>query len=145
MATERVWSTLPPGHDGWRSVCAVLAREGVRVPTRLVQASLVELRRDARERQQQRIEQNRQHVEVLARNAVWAMDKMHVARDAHGVLEAEVVRETVAPHALVRSLDYVKAEGVSLHHTGSPAVPDGPSLTSSRTYRVGRRESVFQF
>ena len=104
MATERVWSTLPPGHDGWRSVCAVLAREGVRVPTRLVQASLVELRRDARERRQQRIEQNRQHVEVLARNAVWAMDKMHVARDAHGVLEAEVVRETVAPHALGLSL-----------------------------------------
>jgi hypothetical protein len=101
---ERVWPRLLPGHDGWRSVRGVLERAGVWVPVRLIRDCVRELKRERRERVQSRIEENRVHVEVLARDAVWAVDQTHIARDDKGETKALAVRETVAPHTLGLSI-----------------------------------------
>lgn len=101
---ERVWGELPRGHDGWRSVSAVLEREGVQVAVRLVQASMRELKRCARERERERIEERRVHVEVLARDALWTLDQTHVLRDADGELKALAVRESMVPRTLGLSI-----------------------------------------
>lgn len=102
--TERVWHALPRSHNGSRSVCAVLARGGVQVPTRLVQGSVRALKRERRERTQTRIEANRVHVEVLAREAIWALDQTHLLRDEKGELKALAVRECLAPRTLGLSI-----------------------------------------
>jgi len=98
--TERAWRPLPRGHDGWRSVIAVLSREGVHVPTRLVQQSVHALKRERAERERARIEENRVHVEVHARDALWALDQTFLMRDEQGELRALLARECLAPHTL---------------------------------------------
>ena len=100
----RVWRTLPRGHDGWRSVATVLDRERVKVPVRLVQASVGELKRCARERARDRVQERRVHVDVLARDAVWALDQTHVLRDEQGELKALAVRECCVPRTLSLSI-----------------------------------------
>ena len=50
------------------------------MPTRLVQASVRALKREEREREQARITANRVHVEVLARDALWALDRVAYVR-----------------------------------------------------------------
>ena len=102
--TERARQALCRGHDGWRSVCARLEREGVRVPVRLVQESLRGLKRQARERERTRIAAARVHVEVLARDAVWSLDQTHLRRDEQGELKALLVREGLVPHTLGLSI-----------------------------------------
>ena len=99
-AIESRWRELPRGNDGWRSVCARLAREGVPVPTRLVQEAVRVLKQEAAEREQARIEQNRVHVEVLARDALWALDQTLLDRDEQGDHKALQVRECLVPHTL---------------------------------------------
>ena len=103
-ATTRVWTALPRGQDGWRSVCAQLAREERIVPVRLVQASLSALKRAGQAKERARIAAERTHVDVLARNAVWALDKAQVGRDVHGKVEAQAVREGVVPRVLALSV-----------------------------------------
>jgi hypothetical protein len=100
LQTERAWHALPRGHDGWRSVVAYLERAGVSVPVRLVQECLRELGREARARERERIAERRVHVEVLARDALWALDQTHVMRDEQGELKALVVREGLVAHTL---------------------------------------------
>ena len=95
---------LPRGHDGWRSVCALLDRQGQGVPTRLVQESLHALKRASADRIRARIEKARVHVEVLARNALWALDQTHLARGKGGALKALAVRESVVPRTLGLSI-----------------------------------------
>lgn len=100
----RVWPSLPRGHDGWRSVITMLAREEIQVPTRLVQAAVRELKRERAERERVRIEENRVHVEVLARDAMWALDQTHLMRDEQGEVKCLAVRESLAPHLLGLSI-----------------------------------------
>jgi hypothetical protein len=102
--TERARRELSRGHDGWRSVCARLKREGVRVPVRLVQESLRALKHQARQSEQARISANRVHVDVLVRDAVWALDQTHLSRDEQGELKALLVREGMVPHTLGLSI-----------------------------------------
>jgi hypothetical protein len=104
VETERAWNALPRGHNGSRSVCAVLAREGVHVPTRLVQGSVRALKREMCERTRSRIEANRVHVEVLGRDALWALDQTHLLRDESGEVKALAVRECLAPRTLGLSI-----------------------------------------
>jgi transposase InsO family protein len=99
-----VWATLPAGHDGWRTTCALLARQEVRVPTRLVQATVRELKRERRERVQARILAHREQVVVLARDAVWGQDETHLMRDEQGAVHALTVRETLVPRTLGLSI-----------------------------------------
>ena len=102
--TERVRRTLVCGQDGWRSVSSELEREGVVVPVRLIQESLRALKAEQRQRVRARIEEQRVHVEVLARDALWALDQTQVLRDEHGLLESLVVRECLVPHTLGLSI-----------------------------------------
>lgn len=102
--TERAWRALPSGQDGWRSVCEVHLREGLAVPLRLVQESLRALKREQRARERTRIAEQRVHVEVLARDALWSLDQMHVSRDEQGALKALAVRDGLSPHTLGLSL-----------------------------------------
>lgn len=101
---ERVWVELPRGHDGWRSVKATLARAGSLPPTRLVQASVSEIKRAERARTNARIESRRVRVLVHAKNALWAADQTHLTRDENGELKALVVRECLHPRTLGMSV-----------------------------------------
>lgn len=98
--TERTWKPLVRGHNGSRSVCEVLDREGIRVPVRLVRENVRALKREARERERARIEANRVHVEVLARNAIWSLDQTLLDRDERGEHKALLVRENLVPRTL---------------------------------------------
>ena len=100
----RVWPNLPRGHDGWRSVVTILVREGIQVPTRLVQTVVRELKLERAERERARIEENRVHVEVLARDAIWALDQTHLMRDEQGEVKCLAVRESLVPHVLGLSI-----------------------------------------
>ena len=97
---RRVWRELPAGHDGWRSVCAVLERERVAVPVRLVQRSVRMLKAQRCREEEQRVEENRVHVEVLAKNALWALDQTQLSAVGQEKTTGLVVRECVASHAL---------------------------------------------
>ena len=67
---------------GWRhglgTVLGELARQGLDVPTRLVRRALAAWKRRHRQRKQRRIEAARVQVRVLARDAVWSQDAMHL-------------------------------------------------------------------
>jgi hypothetical protein len=102
--TERVRKDLPRGHKGWRSVRAQLVREGKAVPTRLIQSSVRNLRQESRVRETARIEENRVHVEVHARDALWALDQTLLMRDEQGELRSLHLREGLAPHTLGLSI-----------------------------------------
>lgn len=98
--TQRVWKLLPRGHDGSRSARERLVREGIEVPVRLVRESVRALKSERAERERARIEENRLHVEVHARDAIWGLDQTHVSRDEQGMVKALVVREQLVPHTL---------------------------------------------
>jgi transposase InsO family protein len=121
--TVRVWDTLLPGHNGWRSACAALERDAVEVPVKLTQESVRRLKAERRQRRRARIEAERVHVEVLARDAVWSADQTHFGRDAQGAIKGLFVREcfvarllsaSVGPPAtgrdVVRVLEHAAAE-----------------------------------
>ena len=97
---ERVWKTLLSGHDGWRTVGAQLEREDVHVPTRLVQESLRELKREAVKRLRVRVTVNRVHVETQARDAVWSLDQTQLTADTLAV----AVRDALTPGTLSASI-----------------------------------------
>jgi transposase InsO family protein len=101
---EPLWSALPQGHNGWRTVLEVLERKGIQIPTRLVQESVRVLKREAAAAERRRIEKNRVHVDVHARNALWALDQTHLMHDTRGGLKSLAVRDCVAPHVLGLSL-----------------------------------------
>jgi transposase InsO family protein len=113
VLTKRAWRSLSRGHDGWRSVIAKLARNGLVVPTRLVQENVRLQKQEAQERRQARIEGNRVHVEVLAADAIWAMDQTHLCRDEHGEVKALAVRECLAGRTLGLSIG-PPAEGIDV-------------------------------
>ena len=98
--TERAWSELLPGHDGWRTVRSRLDRERVVVPTRLVQSCVRALKSESASRERVRIQVERVHVEVQARDAVWNLDQTQLARD----VTALVVRDALTPAALSASI-----------------------------------------
>lgn len=104
VEVQRVWSKLVRGHDGWRTVRAQLKRENVLVPTRLVQTWVSVLKRERADRTRERLEHNRVHVEVHARDALWALDQSHVGRDEHGPVQALLVRECCVPLTLAASV-----------------------------------------
>lgn len=101
---RRVWSDLPRGHDGEGSVIAALVRKGVEVPVRLVRESVKALKAERRARVEQRVVENRVHVEVLAKNAVWALDQTQLGCDEQGARTGLVVRDSVAPLVLGASV-----------------------------------------
>jgi len=101
---RRVWALLPRGHDGEDSVLAALAREGVEVPLRLVRESVKALKAERRASAEQRIGENRVHVSVLTKNALWALDQTQLGRDEQGARTGLVVREGVAPLVLGASV-----------------------------------------
>jgi len=101
---RRAWTDLPRGHDGEGSVIAALSRNGVEVPVRLVRQSVKALKAERRARVEQRIVENRVHVTVLAKNAVWALDQTQLSRSGRDKTMAVVVRECVVSHTLGASV-----------------------------------------
>ena len=102
--TERVWKPLPCGHNGSRSACAALGRDGVDIAVRLVRDSVRDLKREAKQRERRRIEANRMHVDVLVRDAIWALDQTQLLPRKVDDLRALVVRECFVPHTLGLSI-----------------------------------------
>jgi hypothetical protein len=101
---EPRWRALVRGHNGWRTVCCVLERECIAIPTRLVQAIVRELKLERKERVQQRIIESRVHVEVLARDALWCTDQTQVGRDSHGAVKSLAVSDGLGPNILALSV-----------------------------------------
>lgn len=95
-----VFEHLLAGHDGWRSAQVELERQGQQVATRLVQGVVRELKTERARRVASRLAENRVHVEVLARDALWGCDATLVARVDGEPLSAVVVRETFVPRTL---------------------------------------------
>jgi transposase InsO family protein len=60
--------------------------------------------KEAQERRQARIEGNRVHVEVLAGDALWAIDQTHLCRDEQGEVKALAVRECLSGRTLGLSI-----------------------------------------
>jgi hypothetical protein len=115
ILTKRVWRSLVRGHDGWPSVIAALERRKLFVPTRLVQESLRALKQDAAQRARSRIEEGRVHVDVLAKDAIWAIDQTHLCRDRNGPVKALVVRDCLSQRMLGASIG-APARGVDVVH-----------------------------
>jgi hypothetical protein len=113
ILTRRVWRSLVRGHDGWPSVIAALGRKDLCVPTRLVQESLRALKHEAAQRARSRIEERRVHVDVLAKDAIWAIDQTHLCRDEHGPVKALVVRDCLSQRTLGASIG-PPAQGVDV-------------------------------
>ena len=101
---EPLWKELPRGHDGWRTVSACLERDGIGVATRLVQASVRELKAERDVREAERIEKERVHVEVLARDAVWCADQTQLGRDSRGKVTGLLVRDALCSRTLAVSV-----------------------------------------
>lgn len=96
--------SLACGHRGWRSVCSALERDGLVVATRLVQEVVRDLTREAAQRVKARVVSARVHVDVLARDAVWALDQFFVGRDAHGPVSALEVCDCCTRRTLALSV-----------------------------------------
>lgn len=149
----RAWRGLPRGHDGSPSLCAALWRLGIRLATRLVQRVVKQLKLDRSTRLRQRIERQRVHVEVLARDALWSSDESHLTRDEQGETRALAVRETCVPRTLwlsagppVHAEDLVRAlELTACERGGWPLVlglDNGGPNRSDELARVLEREQV---
>ena len=81
---------------------SIAAAIGGRVSRTLIRESLRTLKAALRRRERDRIEGNRKHVEVLARDALWSHDAMEVSRghvDATSGASTGVPLEVVADHA----------------------------------------------
>lgn len=104
LSIEPVWRALLPGHDGWRTVKTCLLRDGIKRPTRLVQDIVRELKAERAARKQQRIEEQRTHVEVLVRDAMWSSDQTHLGRDADGEIKGLAVRDALCSRSLALSV-----------------------------------------
>ena len=100
FALVRAWRALPAGHRGAETLLEHAERLRLELPVRWTQRLVRRLREDRARHARRRIERRRQHVEVLARNALWSSDESFLVRDEHGEVRSHVVRETVAPKTL---------------------------------------------
>lgn len=81
------------GWPGWRPVARALAG---RVPTRLVQQWVAELKRERRQRERKGEMERRNSVQVLGRDVLWAEDGAAVGRSPRGRETMEVLRDAGA-------------------------------------------------
>jgi transposase InsO family protein len=149
----RVWHKLKPSHNGWRTLAACAVRLGFRLATTWVQWLVRELKRKQADRERWRIESERVHTDVLARDAVWSCDESFLARDAQGEVRALAVREThvpctpwlsVGPPAHAADLVYA-LEHTAAMRGGWPLVlslDNGGANRSHALARVCEREQV---
>lgn len=77
---------------------------GCEVPLRLVRCILRKLKAEHRVRARERIESERVHVEVLARDAVWCLDATHLGRDGNGEVQGEVLKDACSSSLLMVSV-----------------------------------------
>lgn len=102
--TVKTWRGLVGGHDGWRTLLLEAQRAGLALSTRWLQQIVAELKRRDAARARSRVEQNRQHVEVHAKNAIWADDELFLGRDEEGEMRGRVVRDGMCPEVLAFSV-----------------------------------------
>jgi transposase InsO family protein len=81
-----------------------LRSKGIGVATRLVQETVRELKAERSRHERERIEAQRVHVDVLARDALWCADQTHLGRDRRGRIESLVVSDCLGPRTLAASL-----------------------------------------
>ena len=77
---------------------------GCEVPMRLVRCILRKLKAEHRVCARKRIESERVHVEVLARDAVWCLDATHLGRDESGEVQGEVLKDVCTSSLLMVSV-----------------------------------------
>lgn len=93
VLVEAVLEELGPT-IGERTVDRVLAR---RVPLRLIRSALRELKAEHRARKRRAQEEQRKHVRVLARDAIWSLDGTHLGRDlSANPVVGELVRDVAS-------------------------------------------------
>jgi ribosomal protein S28E/S33 len=78
---------------GWRTVAQAL---GDAVPVMLVQRAVRAWKQRRRARRRRGQERRRHHVEVLARDVLWALDATHLTRVAGTKVEAQVLRDAAS-------------------------------------------------
>lgn len=99
--TVKTWRGLVGGHDGWRTLLLEAQRADLALSTRWLQQIVAELKRRDAARARSRVEHNRQHVVVHAKNAIWADDELFLGRDEEGQMRGRVVRDGLCPEVLV--------------------------------------------
>jgi transposase InsO family protein len=79
-----------------------------KVSRTLVRESLQGLKTDLRRRTRERLERNRQHIEVLQRDAMWSLDAQELARGIEGqpgagIVQAEMIRDVASMKTILAS------------------------------------------
>lgn len=97
VKANELWRALLRGHDGWRTLLCELVRAGIALARRLVQALVRRFKRERAERAKERIERERVHTDVQARDALWSCDESFLTRDERGETRALALRETCVP------------------------------------------------
>jgi transposase InsO family protein len=93
----RIWHALRAPNDGAKTLRACAVRLGLKLSLRWLQDLVRALKSKPVARLRRRIERERMHTDVLARDAVWSCDESFLARDAQGEVRALAVRETHVP------------------------------------------------
>lgn len=83
---------------GWRTLRMHLHKPDV--PTALLQESLSALKERAARRERQRRERMRDHLAVLARDAMWSQDATHLGRNGGRSVEGQVVKDVASTRNL---------------------------------------------
>jgi hypothetical protein len=117
---EETWrAAVVPVARAWKSqgrssglprVRKVLAQQKLVVPIAIARELLRRLKARWRRVQARRRAEERVHVEVHARDALWSQDAMHLGRDEHGKCEALAVKD-VGPVKLIETSSGRAARG----------------------------------
>lgn len=100
----RKWHGLLGGHDGVLTLIAEAFRLGAKLTHGFAEWLVRSLKTKRAQRERLRVERERVHTQVLARDAVWSCDESFLGRDACGEVRALAVRETHVPRTLWLSL-----------------------------------------
>src|SRR5262245_4503757 len=99
----RAWQAQ--GYSSGRPcVLEALKGSGIQIPATIVRGLLCELKARRRRYLARRRAQERVHVEVRARDAVWSEDATHLGRDEHGKVEALAVKDVGTTKAIEQSV-----------------------------------------
>jgi transposase InsO family protein len=77
------------GNPGWRAIANALPEASVR----LVQKYVAEIKLQRRTQERKRIAKQRITTQVLAREAIWAIDGTHLGREGGRAIEAQVIKD----------------------------------------------------
>ena len=89
----KLWRSLVPGHDGWRTLWTVALREGIALAKKLVQRIVRQLKGQRRAHQRRRDAVLQAHHEVLFPDTLIACDESMLGRVGQGEVRGLVLRD----------------------------------------------------